>query len=674
MRQTTIIILALCAASLFGTTIASADVEAVPVGIKFTYEASGAGSVYLAGSFNGWDSQKNPMVDDGNGLWSIVMALKPGTHEYKFVVDGSWFADAGNPDTQADSFGGANSIVQIDAKGKMIAVEKKTTESGPNTAMNARITLKGRYLGQYTSRKDFNGDPRYRLQRPSHSADLNFHTKVSDIVDSYTRLRIDNTIDAELNNVQAQMNEAALDLHPGPFEVTGYWDMEMLQLGDPLESGGDVDLAGTILDDHLRSGKGTGGITFSARPFGLDLDGFLADSHDFDPEGSDDIFDNLGRDFFGLRFSRPISGITFGLNAYAVRDLYEFQDQNLLDGRPTSLEAHVTNTGDTSDHWRYQRSNVRKGLDATLPFADDRGRLQAQWMHGTYDENFFAGNKTGTDQTYGVVRAGLNTRSHRYYHTSLDYDLRSDLHLNSECTLVDESGAQAGEETLIYVFLPMDTANNVVRANHGPALGNTSTTYAETSLDWTRPYGRHFLWLQFIDVDASALPGTVDPLDPSSSRINVTTAHLIGKPSDTLGRLEVESSWTDHDAIDLGWKGTTVEAIFRAKRQIGHKTFAVADVRVVDYDLDSASDDATLSGTFWSPWIGIEYAPLPTLDLTIAYGIDPLDFGIDYSGRMIGRWRFRQEYMIDHPGATDVDAEKALEDVRAFGIRAQMRF
>jgi hypothetical protein len=674
MRFTTIIILALCAVTLFSATTAVADVAAVPVGIKFTYDSADAGSVHLAGSFNGWDSQKNPLIKGDNNIWTIVMALKPGKHEYKFVVDGSWFADPGNPDSEPDSFGGANSIVQIDDKGRMIAVVKKAVSEGPNTALNARINLKGRYLGLYSSQKNVNGDPRYRLQRPNHSVDLNFNTKVSDVVTSYTRMRIDNTNDAELNNVQVQMDEAALDLHPGPFQVTGYWDMETLQLSDPLSSGGDVDLAGTLVDDHLQSGKGTGGITFEAQPFGVDLQGFLADSHDFDPNGPDDIFDNMGRDFIGMRLSRPVSGATFGVNAYAVRDLYDFQDNNLIDGRPTALDDHIAETGDNSERWRYQRSDIRKGMDFSLPFATDKALFQAQWMYGTFDEDFFAGDKSGPDNINGVIDAVMNTRTQRIYHSSLDYELPADLDLKLEHTFIDESGHQAGEETLVYIFSPMTTANNQVQATTVAALGNTNSAYTEALLNWKPTHSQHSVWFQQTSIDSDALPGSETPLDLSLTWTSITTVHHIGQPSDKLGRYNLETSWMGRDADGIGWKGSTFEAILRSKRQVGDKTFLVADIRVIDYDLESVTDEATQSGTFWNHWLGLEYAPLPTLNVTVAYGVDPLDFGIDYSGRQIGRWRFRQEYMFDNPGSTEVDAESALEDVRAIGIRAQMRF
>ena len=67
-------------------------------GIEFTYTDPNAGSVTLAGIFNSWSMNANPLAMDEDGVWRVVMALGPGTYEYKFVVNGSeWVADPENP-------------------------------------------------------------------------------------------------------------------------------------------------------------------------------------------------------------------------------------------------------------------------------------------------------------------------------------------------------------------------------------------------------------------------------------------------------------------------------------------------------------------------------------------------------------------------------------------------
>jgi len=93
-------------------------------GILFTYEAPQAREVYLAGSFNNWDPRANPLTKKTKDIWSIVIPLSPGSYEYKFVVDGSWFHDPHNPNSVPDPYGGKNSLLRVTTKG---VIEKPIT-------------------------------------------------------------------------------------------------------------------------------------------------------------------------------------------------------------------------------------------------------------------------------------------------------------------------------------------------------------------------------------------------------------------------------------------------------------------------------------------------------------------------------------------------------------------
>ena len=63
-----------------------------------------------------------------------------------------------------------------------------------------------------------------------------------------------------------------------------------------------------------------------------------------------------------------------------------------------------------------------------------------------------------------------------------------------------------------------------------------------------------------------------------------------------------------------------------------------------------------------------------TMQLVLAYGVDPVNFMIDYDGRQVGRWLYRQQYLFDNPDASLQDAESFLADARVFTLRAQVRF
>ncbi|MBI1265937.1 MAG: family 16 glycosylhydrolase [Cryomorphaceae bacterium] len=44
--------------------------------------------VYVNGAFNSWCGTCNPMINTGNGIWTITLPLPPGLHEYKYTTNG----------------------------------------------------------------------------------------------------------------------------------------------------------------------------------------------------------------------------------------------------------------------------------------------------------------------------------------------------------------------------------------------------------------------------------------------------------------------------------------------------------------------------------------------------------------------------------------------------------
>jgi cyclomaltodextrinase / maltogenic alpha-amylase / neopullulanase len=104
--------------------VAPAIAETVATGgdvtVEFQVTAPGAGSVFLAGDFNGWSDSANKMLEK-DGTWSLAMNLAPGQYGYKFVIDGSWTQDEANPQSNDDGFGGKNSLVDVKAGSSKMA-------------------------------------------------------------------------------------------------------------------------------------------------------------------------------------------------------------------------------------------------------------------------------------------------------------------------------------------------------------------------------------------------------------------------------------------------------------------------------------------------------------------------------------------------------------------------
>ncbi len=86
---------------------------AVKEGTKFSVKAPNASKVCIAGSFNNWSADSDPMSKDNSGIWTITKKLKSGKYQYKFVIDGNWSLDSGNLNTSDDGYGGKNSIIEV---------------------------------------------------------------------------------------------------------------------------------------------------------------------------------------------------------------------------------------------------------------------------------------------------------------------------------------------------------------------------------------------------------------------------------------------------------------------------------------------------------------------------------------------------------------------------------
>ena len=92
---------------------AGADVATPPrVYVQFRLQLPEASSVELAGSFTNWQPRYE-LHESAPGVWTTLVPLRPGVHDYAFVVDGKrWVADPAAPQVD-DSFGGTNSRLSL---------------------------------------------------------------------------------------------------------------------------------------------------------------------------------------------------------------------------------------------------------------------------------------------------------------------------------------------------------------------------------------------------------------------------------------------------------------------------------------------------------------------------------------------------------------------------------
>ncbi len=199
---------------LLALALLGAGPEATPDGIRFTYYDPTARQVYLAGDFNHWDPTALPMERDDRGVWSVVVRLSPGRHEYKFVVDGQWTADPANPVT-AGAYG--NSVIQVDEKGRLVPVLPTS-----NTPLSSLVYVHGRLLGFLKGQRD-TLENRFRLQDTQADLKLDFQVTL-DLAQLWFRLRYNTrlNLDTLTRLIPVRVERARLTLGANPRIVTFY--------------------------------------------------------------------------------------------------------------------------------------------------------------------------------------------------------------------------------------------------------------------------------------------------------------------------------------------------------------------------------------------------------------------------------------------------------------------
>ena len=667
-------ILLLLTAGLVLAGSAWSAVEPVEGGIRFTYYDPDAGSVHLAGSFNGWNATATPMVRDDEGYWRVTMDLGAGKHEYKFVVDGAWITDFENPDLASDGYGGMNSIVEIAGGGDIVS-KGGGPERVSNTALSPKVYIGGRYLTRALTRRDVEGDSRWRMQRPSQNVDFNFKVTISDIVRGYTRLRIDSDLEIQQpNNISAVLDEAHINVSPEAFHLRGYYNEEAIGTGDPLAFYGDADLPGTIFDDHLDIGKGTAGAVFSIERRGIALDAFAANVHDYDVYNADELFDNTGTDLYGARISSRWKMLDGGLDFFAHRNVWWLNFTELIGQTPSNtgifaLDEHIDRTGDPSDWFEFDDKSWRAGFDLGADLADGDVVPQIEALWGNATQGFVTSNRSGIDLGNSPIDVTVYDRDLMVLHGSVKSTLVDRLLVNLEHTRRTQEGAAAGENFLSPLFLTDAEADKNIYFTISDDPAETTEDYSELFLSYSFERATAKLWLQRTEMTADFLSGA------ESWWYDVSVSP--GIEADLLGRLhlEIEHQYRSFEgSYDLYSNGDSWETIARGDIELTDRVDAVFDVRHIRYafDGDAAYGDETFD--YIAPFLGLRYTPMKKVSVLLAYGYDPLSYRIDYEGRQIGRWLFRNRYLIDNPGATPLEAEEELEDLKAITLRAIFTF
>ena len=79
----------------------------------FSFRAPEAMSVQLVGDFTHWQESPINLQKGARGVWRTDVPLTPGTHHYRFLVDGQWRDDPECTVRVPNPYGGENSVRQV---------------------------------------------------------------------------------------------------------------------------------------------------------------------------------------------------------------------------------------------------------------------------------------------------------------------------------------------------------------------------------------------------------------------------------------------------------------------------------------------------------------------------------------------------------------------------------
>jgi len=706
---------------------AQGGVSKVPGGLEFSYNDPAAFSVSLAGSFNNWDANANPMTKDAEGTWRVVIALAAGKHEYKFVVNGgSWMADPDNPRLVGDY---GNSEVEIDAKGEPVAAAGITVIS--NTAANARVMITGWFRGTYSTRKDASavygtgtpalGDARWRLSRPAFEAYIGVNPTIGSDVKGSATLRIDSGT-GDIREIRTDLYSARLAYTKARFDVTAYHNEEILSVDDPLRSLGYQDLPGTPAADDVAFGRGAQGVVGTLRVAGAELAGSYSNVYDYDiynsplrwqynteSEAYDSMprYDNVGTDVLALRGERAFRSFTAGVTYLSKRNGWwiPFEGQNTSQ----AIDEYRAATGDSASYWFEMGTTDWLAAGDLVVRPADWVAVSGAYGKTSYEAKWDAGNrvrKQGGEFVDGEidVPVGDTEGTRARAGVELSQEGRS---LGVSYERIHWDAMDAGEVYVTMDGLPFEDPDNSVVLDYGlgaAALAEYNNKYIgvqnldrfivselqplpERTFGVTEVAGA----VRLAGVDLRLEVGVVKRewayAYGDSSVSDLTWVRVLPSVSGSLlgGRLTYGLAYdrtTDNIGGRMPVEYDLSQLLIAGEFRIRSDWRVCLDLRRASYDWDAfaepAEEAAALASAdkdFLNPYVALVWEPTPRVEIRLGYGLNPLYYcDTPVEGRAIGRERYMASYLWLDPTANLVDAEEALDDLKIMSLMGVIAF
>lgn len=669
-----------------------AGVSKVEGGIEFTFDDPSAGSVSLAGDFNNWNMNAEPLTKGDDGVWRVVVELAPGDYEYKFVVNGSeWVADPDNPRVVGDY---GNSGLTVNDAGEPVTGGAGSAIS--NTPANSRVMLNGWYRATYDTQSDVPSDPRWRLNRPAHEIYLQVNPTVTSVASGSATLRL-TTGAGDIKEIAADLYSGHATLEGGPFSVTGFYNEELVQYDDPLETVGHMDLDYTIPEEHIPFGRGAQGIILDTGFWGFDLTATYANVYDYYIMNDPSVYDNTDTDLVAARLKRGVGPATLGVTYTSWKDGW-WIDWTGTNSSPQIDEYRANHPESQSDWFEFSRTETWTGVDVALPLAGGLLEAQAEYARYGFDSLFDMGNREkveGEDYSNGAIDVPVGDTDGWAGKVVLSSSPLPALDLRLEATKRSIEPMDEGELYVAYGtpewLAEAQGQFTEVRYDGSPLSVNVfgpSPERDELEIEFDARFT-----LGIFDLGIECHRGSydwtyVEPLAGIGGEFSSwaqSTSRFAGTAGVSLSdRLHVgvstESRATDYD--DVLWQDPgRWETIVTADVGLSESWDVIVDLRSIAYDnvarfAESTPDSISYGDdSFFAPYVALVYSPRENVEFRVGYGVNPTNYtDTPVEGRANGRERWLSQYLWEHSAYDILDAEQALSDARTIGLMALITF
>lgn len=541
---------------------ATAAVRAVDGGIEFSYTDPSAGSVHVAGAFNGWDTSATALTRGEEGTWRVVVPLDAGRHEYKFVVNGgTWVADPDNPVVGGDY---GNSIVEVNASGAIVSstgvrstpAQPSGTAALSNTPLHSRVVLGGFFRLLMESTDNQPGDSRLRVDRPQDQFNLDVTANLNESIWGSARLQV-RTDAGDFNRIGSSLYKAQANFDADDFRVSAFYNEEAYSSDDPLGLFAGGDLRGTIQRERRPFGQGRQGAILRLSPWGTEFAFMYADTYDEDIFGPEDANRDTGTDVLGARWTAPIGRGRVGLSYRGVMSAWWVNMDATGNTTPDEIQDFLDNRtelpNEDEDWFELSNQDHQGEVDVAWPFAGDftaTAALGYGWYEAKWDV-FNKGSIKGSGQTNGPVDFTVGNEQRYRGIAALRYE-KAAYSLSAAQEWLHGLGMDAGEQAAAYRTQPA-------------SLVGDADSYALNGIDqvYTRPNGNDDL--------------AIFLLGPTPERTILRT-HLAGSYRWREFDLGLEFTRTKDDLTYAEFFGTGMEAdlerfAFRTAPRVTYRPF-----------------------------------------------------------------------------------------------------